>query len=248
MEFIWRLRRMVFCRSFSFIAFVGIILLTLQQSALASHFVVQAGTGIGVKDKCNKPQKKNENKQNKRKNAKPGSSNDCHSKRNRNHSHVDITQVAYGGVIAWADRPFGGSVVAWADRPFGGSVITWAQPRCNNINIVTHSTLSSWPVIPGYWSPTETLYPSSEATTTQAQRTLAVKQRRMPSRPRSSAPHSGTVHWVNQSPQTKKTTSLADARPRVWCIKHASRTCGCYGPSPETIDHVQIASTESVQP
>ena len=239
---------MFFCRSISIIAFLGISLLTLQQSALASHLVVQAGAGIGVKDKCNKPQKKKENKKNKKKKMTPGSSNDCHSQRHKNNSQVDVNHSVYGGVIAWADRPFGGSVVAWADRPFGGSVVAWSQPRCNNINIVTHATQISWPVIPGYWSPTDPQTLSGNTMTSQTPNTMTLKQRRMPSRTRSNAPHSGNVHWVNQSPQTEQTTSLADARPRVWCIKHASRTCGCYSPSPKTTDQVQMASTQSVQP
>ena len=258
--FIRRLRRMFFCRSFSIIAFVSISLLTLQQNALASHFVVQAGTGIGVKDKCNKPQKRKENKKNKKKKMTPASSNDCHSKQHRNNRQVDVNHSVYGGVtawadrpfggsvIAWADRPFGGSVVAWADRPFGGSVVAWPQTRCNNINIVTHATLISSPVIPEYWSPSETYYQSSGNIVSQTSNIRKAKQRRLPSRPRSNAPHSGKVHWVNQSAENKQTTFLADARPRVLCIKHASRTCGCYSPSPKTTDHVQMASTESVQP
>ena len=166
----------------------------------------------------------------------PGSSNDCHSQRHKNNSQVDVNHSVYGGVIAWADRPFGGSVVAWS------------QPRCNNINIVTHATQISWPVIPGYWSPTDPQTLSGNTMTSQTPNTMTLKQRRMPSRTRSNAPHSGNVHWVNQSPQTEQTTSLADARPRVWCIKHASRTCGCYSPSPKTTDQVQMASTQSVQP
>ncbi len=203
-----------------------------QQEVSGASNADTIGASKASKQSCQKQRSKKKKHKNKKNRL-----NDCTPAATNHHE----SHVVYGSVIGWADRPFGNSIVSWANRSNHSDVIAWSNNPCQSHYVVNTTRSNRWLPTTSYWESPNVVVINDEIMDTSI-RTIQVKRpRRVPSRPRSNAPHSGVVHWSNDSRPSGGAPTLADARPRVLCLKHASRVCGCYGPTNQDRDQLKLA-------